>query len=446
MRPAVSLDAVPAVDNHSHAGAYQRPGGLYRTIREHQELYARGLVEARLPAAAYRAYVEALHRRDTARIDELDSTHQVRALTTRSLELWSASVFAHALRIGCMELYGEWGDQERLAALSIQARHDGPALLYERALDRANTAVVLTDFAFETPRIDRSVWSEKRFKWLVRIDPFFYPFGSGERTARGTEVGRWHALFAIAFDLALREQGLDRCPTDLADYLAFVDRAMESFLERGAISLKVASAYVRSIEFRAVSESEAVRVFRELARGRKDESRIFEDYMARRLLLWAAERGVPVQFHVGMGNGEPGMDFYRNNPLLLQSFLMDERYSRLQVVLLHGAYPYCSEAGALAWTYGNVYLDFSWMPYLRHRFLTDCLTEWLEFLPAHKLLFGIDTGLPELHLGATRLGRRAVEVALSRGIGDGLWTPSQADWLGERVCYRNACELYGVSI
>jgi uncharacterized protein len=446
VKPQVSLDAVPVIDNHSHAGAYQKPGRVYRTVRQHRELYARGYIEGQLPPAVYRAYVDALHHEDAARLEEITRTYRIRELTARSLDLWSTSVFMQALRIGCMELYDEWDDQERLDTLSLEARRDGAAALYDRVLDRVNTPIVLTDLAFETPRIDRSVWSERRFKWISRIDPFLYPFGARAATTRGTEIERWHAIYGISFKTALTEQGLDDCPTEFADYLAFVDRVLESLVARGAISFKIASAYVRSLEFLPVSEGDAARAFGELARGRMDEGRLLEDYMARRILLWAADRQVPVQIHVGMGNGEPGMDFYRNNPLLLQSFLMDERFSHLKVVMLHGAYPYCSEAGALAWTYGNVYLDFSWMPYLRHRFLVDRLTEWVEFLPAHKLLFGIDTGLPELHLGATRLGRRAVEAALSRGLEDGLWTANQAHRLGERICHRNAAELYGLTL
>jgi predicted TIM-barrel fold metal-dependent hydrolase len=446
MTPQLSLAAVPLIDNHGHAGAYQQPGRMYRTVHEHRELYTRGFMEAQLPAPVYRAYVDALHRQDAPRIDEISRTYRLRELTARSLELWSASVFMQALRIGCLELYEEWDDQDRLDALSVEARRAGIAPLYDRVLDLANTPIVLTDLAFETPRMDRSLWSEKRYKWVSRIDPFLYPFGPRAVTTRGTEIQRWHAIYNISFQTALAEQGLDRCPTELADYVAFVDKVLDSLAGRGAIAFKIASAYVRTLEFLPVEEPEAARVFRALARGNMAEGRVLEDYMARRMLLWAADHHVPVQIHVGMGNGEPGMDFYRNNPLLLQSFLMDEHFRHLKVVLLHGAYPYCSEAGALAWTYGNVYLDFSWLPYLRHRFLVDCLTEWVEFLPAHKMLFGIDTGLPELHLGATRLGVRAVEAALSRGLEDGLWTNKQAEWLGERICFRNAAELYGLSL
>jgi predicted TIM-barrel fold metal-dependent hydrolase len=351
-------------------------------------------------------------------------------------------VYTRALQIGCTEFYGEWENHARLVQLSGEARRNGLAPLYERVLDLLNCQVFLAD----VPRLDRTVWSAKRFKWIARFDPFLYPFGPANTNARGTDVATYHARFANKLKLALHEQGLGACPTDFADYLGFVDRVFESFVQRGAVGFKVLSAFVRSLDFQPVPEAEAARVFRDLAKEKKDESRLFEDYMARRLFLWAAKQGLPVQFHVGLGNAEPGMDFNRIGPMMLQSLLMDERYSNLKVVLLHGAYPYCSEASALAWTYGNVYLDFSWMCYLHHHYLIDRLSEWLELLPAHKLLFGCDTGLPETQLGGMRLGVRAIEAALTRGVEAGLWSTSQAYWLGERVCYRNACELYGFSL
>ncbi|MBI3968185.1 MAG: amidohydrolase family protein [Chloroflexi bacterium] len=440
MSGQISLADVPVVDDHCHAGGYEAtPGVGYRTIREHEELYARGYLEARIPAAAYREYVKAVHGRDAATLDRLDRAHGTRTLMERALELRQTMVLTRALELGCRELYGEWENREARDRAGDEARRQGPAALYERALDLANCPVVLTD----TTRLDRSIWSDRRFKWISRLDQFFYPFGPGALTKRGTEVGAFYDRFEAALRVALRERGLDRVPTEFADYLAFVEEVLASVLERGAVCLKIVSAYVRSLEFRPVAEAEAARVFRDLVKGNKDESRLFEDYLARRLLLWAAKRDVPVQIHVGMGHGEPGMDYHGINPLNLQSVLMDERLSNLRVILLHGAYPYSSEVGGLAWTYGNVDLDFSWMPYLHHHFLVDRLCEWLEYLPAHKVLFGTDTGLPELHLGATRMGIRALETALGRGVADDLWTVSQARWLGERVCHRNACELYG---
>jgi len=439
----ISLDSVPLVDNHCHIGMYeQRYGNAFRTVRQLQEQYAQGGIEASLPMGDWREYSKALHGNKADRLREMDGRHGLRRLTDRTVQMFESTIFSRALEIGCTELHGEWADAELLAQAVIGSRREGLAPFYKRSLALGGFRIALVD----TPYLDRALWPEEGFKWIARLDPFFYPFGPGAIAGRGTAIkAGHHARFTAELKKVLGEQGLKAIPGDLADYVAVAERALDSYLERGAVAFKVVSAYVRSLEFLPVSEREAARVFGDLSRGKRGESKLLEDYMAYRLLRWAAEREVPVQVHTGMGVPEPGMDFQQSNPLKLESVLMDESLNTLQLVLLHGAYPFCSEAGALTWLYGNVHLDFSWIVYIHHHFLIDRLSEWLEMLPAHKLLFGTDTGLPEMHLGASRLGRRALEAALSRGVEDGLWNPVQAFRLGERVCYRNACDLYGLS-
>ncbi len=443
MPHTISLNSIPIIDNHCHASQLeQRKRHTVTTSRQYREVFAQGYLEARMPAPAWRRYVDAVKGRDSAELEEIDRQYRVRELMDRSLEMFSTTMYTRTLRMGCLELHGEWDNQERLEQASAEARREGMGRFFEQVLDRANCPMVLAD----TPRLDLGQWAAKRFRWIVRLDPFLYPFGPGNAAPRGTEVQAFYDRFAYKLELALREQGLGAPPTEFGDYMAFVDRAVDSCLERGAVAFKFVSAYVRSLEFRPVAEGEAARAFRDMARGYTGESRLFEDYLARRLLLKAVDRHVPVQIHVGMGHAEPGMDFVENSPLKLQSLLMDERLSTLPLVLLHGAYPFCSEAGALAWTYGNVYLDFSWMTYLHHHFLIDRLSEWLEYLPANKLLFGTDTGLPEMWLGAVQSGRRAIEAALTRGVENQIWSETQAVWLAERVCYRNVCDIYGLSV
>jgi predicted TIM-barrel fold metal-dependent hydrolase len=443
MAHRISIDSIPIIDNHSHASQLeQRKRHTATTIRQYQEIFAQGYLEARLPPAEWRRYINAIKHRDNATLEELNGTHQVRELMNQSLEMFSSNMFTRTLRLGCTELHGEWENRERLNQLSAEARSQGGGRFFEKVLDRANCPLILAD----TPRLDRSQWPEKRFRWIVRLDPFLYPFGPGNAAPRGTEVEAFYDRFAYKLELALKEQNLDAPPRDFGDYVDFVERSLESCLRAGAVAFKFVSAYVRSLEFKPVAEGEAARVYRDMAHGYKGESRIFEDYLARKMMLKAASLRVPVQVHCGMGHAEPGMDFFENTPLKLQSVLMDERLSNLPLVLLHGAYPFCSEAGALAWTYGNVYLDFSWMTYLHHHFLIDRLNEWMEYLPANKLVLGTDTGMPEMWAGAVKMGRHAIEAALTRGVEDQIWDESRAMWLAERICYRNVCDIYGISL
>lgn len=439
MKSTVSLDSIPIVDDHCHAGM-----GLprFHSILDFQVHYCRGFIEARVSPEGWRQYIAAMNSRNPSYVEEVEQRYGIRELARQALRDGPVPVFTRALRLGCEELYGEWEDWQRLEELSARARSDGDAPLYLQVLDRLGCRVALTD----VPSLDTAHWPSDRFKWIARVDPFLYPFGWDASTGRGGPMtNETRNRYSNMLRLALEEQGLDSPPKDFGDYLAFVDKAVGSFLERGAVALKVGSAYLRPLEFQPQTYDEARRVYQYLVRGELEETRVIEDYVARQILLFAARNDVPVQFHTGIGLTAPAMNLNWSNPLLLQSLLMDEKYANLRLVLLHGSYPYCGEAAALVWTYGNVYLDFSWMVFLHSHHLADRLSEWLELLPSNRLMFGVDTGLPETQLGGGRLGLRALETALNRGVEASIWSPAEAHDLGERVLLRNACEVYRLS-
>ena len=113
------------------------------------------------------------------------------------------------------------------------------------------------------------------------------------------------------------------------------------------------------------------------------------------------------------------------------------------MILIHGGYPYGSYLAAMSQARGNVFVDFSWMTYLQEHSLHRLLEEWLELLPANKVMFGTDTGSPEFHVSGTRRGRVALDSALSSGRASGLWSSRQAAWLAERVMHQNLRDVYG---
>jgi len=153
-----------------------------------------------------------------------------------------------------------------------------------------------------------------------------------------------------------------------------------------------------------------------------------------------------MQIHTGMGHPEPGMIVANSAPLLLESFLDTPSLNRLRVVLLHGGYPFSSQAAALAQTYGNVFIDFSWMPYLHHFYLREKLSEWLEILPANKLVYGSDTSAPEFHVAAAHYARAALDHVLHDGYVRGVWDARQTEWLARRILFENTAEVYGIEV
>ncbi|MBI2760421.1 MAG: amidohydrolase family protein [Chloroflexi bacterium] len=165
-------------------------------------------------------------------------------------------------------------------------------------------------------------------------------------------------------------------------------------------------------------------------------SKTLLDYLVPAAASWAAEHGLPVQFHTGFGDRD--VDIRTANPLHLRSVLEDGPLSRGPVVLLHTSYPYVREAAYLANVYPNVYIDLSEAaPLLAGPGLTRVLEELLALAPVTKLLYGSDAwAVPEWFWLAARAARQSLAEALVR------LPPEEQQWAARRILHDNAAELY----
>ncbi|SCL29016.1 amidohydrolase family protein [Micromonospora inyonensis] len=429
------LQAIPVVDHHCHIGmdTYQDSRGRLRNADSHEKAYARGYVESRIGPDAYTRWLDAERRRDAAELADLEGTYGISDLLQRALRYRETTVFAASLADGHRFLDAQVGFDYR----SPRARSDVRAL-FDRTLDLVNCPVVLTDVRAMPGELTDS----PRYRWVMRIDGYLYPFPLGRTGRRGEEVESFTARFRADLQARLNELGLDHAPTSFAAYLDFLTSSISYVVANGAVGFKIASAYTRSLAFVPRGYREAESAWNRAVAGSFEDRAIYEDYIAFHVLRQIATWRLPVQIHVGSGHGEPGMAYSGARPRLLQSVFDQPEFFGIPFVLIHGGYPYCSETAIMAHTYGNVYLDFSWMPYLHRTHLVSRLNEWLEFLPANKVIFGTDTGLPEMHVAAVRNGRWAVARALEHGRSNNLWAGDRAMWLAERVLKDNALEIY----
>jgi len=429
---------VPAIDHHSHASAY-RTGGTYRSVRDHEDHFATGHLEASIPTEAYRRYVRARGSADESALHELESTYGIAGLLEKGRRFRSTTFFATALRKGCSLLYGTT-DEASFDEQGALLRAQSLSAPYDQAAEVANTPVLLVD----VPSIDTAQWNPQRYRQVIRVDPYFYPFGLDERDDRGTEADRFLTIFENVLAGELQRQGLTELPSTFDDYRDFCIESLRLRREAGAIGYKIVSAYVRTLAFERVSHEDAASAYEALRRGHAGDRKALADHLVSLIAADAGAHDVPVQIHTGMGHPEPGMYIRNADPLNLERLFITPALNTTKFVMIHGAYPYSSSAAALAQTYGNVFLDFSWMPYLHHAQLRLRLIEWLEILPADKLIFGTDTGLPEFHAAAAYFAREALDHVLSDGVSRGVWTSEQVDFLAHRVLYANAAELYHI--
>lgn len=446
---------VPAVDHHSHAG-YIRPGQHVKGVDAYEVENAMGHVEGHIRHDDYQAWMALTESGRSKEADDFGQRLGIPGLIAESLELQDTTVHAAALREGCEALYGRLSRNE-LIRVSKESRADDFTALYDRALLLSDTAAVLTDI----PEIDPALWPHARYKPIARIDPYLFPFGHPTWTGRGTDTPRFRRIFATVLERQLEVAGTD-IPSTLGAYEEFALNSLARRRDEGFIGLKIASAYVRTLNFKRVDAETAQSAWEELASstaeartpgrvpGPSDISaaahKALADHLTFRIAGWAAEERLPMQIHTGFGHTEPGLRISTANPLLLEGLIGDPALNTLQIILIHGGFPYSSYLTALAQMNGNVHLDFSWMPYLQHHTVSRVLEEWLELLPANRVLFGTDTGAPEIHVAATNRARLALDGVLESGVRDRLWTPRQANMLAERVLHRNLCDVYGVQL
>jgi predicted TIM-barrel fold metal-dependent hydrolase len=426
---------LPAIDHHSHA-SMARP----RTILQIEKQFSTAHLETNVPPEVFDAYITARNQGDTATLERLQAEHQTETILEEGVKFRSTTFFATALREGARQLYGPGGSWDDQMLVARESAAKSPSFGYDQACRVANTPIVLADVS----ALDRDIWDHKRYRQVMRIDPYVYPFHDGQTTMRGMEFQRFHAGFATVLRSELRRVDMDAPPATFDQYLQFMDASIERRVREGAISLKIASAYVRGIDFEPATYADASAVYMALAAGQTVDRRAMENFLVRRACQYAADKQMPVQVHVGMGHPEPGMIVGNGAPFLLEPLLQTRSLNRLKICLLHGAYPFSSDLASLVQTYGNLYLDFSWMPYLHHAYLRSKLTEWLEILPANKLLYGSDAGAPEFHVAAASYARQALNHVLNDGVERGVWNTTQVDWLARRILYENTADIYGL--
>ena len=148
--------------------------------------------------------------------------------------------------------------------------------------------------------------------------------------------------------------------------------------------------------------------------------------------------GLPLQFHVGLGDRDCDLD--TTNPLLLLDFLRSS--GDTPIVLLH-CYPYEREAGYLAQAFNSVHLDVGLSVNHLGARSADFLARTMELAPFRKILYSSDAyGPPELHYLGSRLWRDGMFTVLGDFIAQGHWSVRDAMRVASLIGRGNALRLY----
>ena len=357
------------------------------------------------------------------------------------VEAWNALYGLHLTDLGKDSLAQAQAAKSRVMA---QQGNEYPKWV----LDRMGVTVMLANRVEMGPSIQ-----PPRFRWVPYVDALLFPLDNARLAARNPDRKAFFALEDALRARYLKQNGLEKTPATLAEYLArVVTPTLESQRQGGAVAEKFEAAYLRSLAFDKVDRDVAERVYAKfIGKPAPDEAEYkpLQDFLFRYIASECGRLGMAVHFHAMAGAGGY-FDVGGVNPLLLESVLNDPDLRKTRFVMLHGGWPFIREIAALL-TKPNAYLDFSQQNLmLPPATLAVSLREWLEIAP-EKVLFASDAypyipemGWEESGWMAARTSREALAVALTGMIRDGEITRERASALAKMVMAENARKLYGL--
>ena len=247
-----------------------------------------------------------------------------------------------------------------------------------------------------------------------------------------------------------QENALGRRIHSVRAWKEAMEQRLDLVLERGAVGLKSGLAYMRPLRYDKVSEADAEDAFNELYANAHSPSwrpqikigRALQDHMMHHLMALADERGLTVQVHTGIqeGNGNIVTD---TNPALLTNLFLE--YRNVKFDIFHMGYPYMQELSNLAKNFRNVFIDMCWGHIISPEAARRALVEWLDAVPANKIsAFGGDYCFVDGVYGHQRLARQNVAAALAMKIRTGTFGLDRAKEIAHWLFIDNPARLFGV--
>lgn len=209
------------------------------------------------------------------------------------------------------------------------------------------------------------------------------------------------------------------------------------------VGVKIGLAYTRPIYFEKVTFSAAEEAFNEIYKTTRfreysnediwkmvpepiagESLRVIQDYLVHVMIQEGTKRGLPIQIHTGLQEGNENI-MANSHPELLTNLFMEYKEAKFDV--FHGGWPYSEELGALAKNFPNVFIDMCWMHIISPSRSRSALSDWLDEVPANKIMgFGGDYLFVEGAYGHSVMARENIARVLSEKVDDRVYTLDQA--------------------
>lgn len=242
------------------------------------------------------------------------------------------------------------------------------------------------------------------------------------------------------------EKHLNCSLTDLKSLKKAMADLVEEYRQQGAVGIKLAHAYGRTLDSQDVSEQTASTIFEKALQGEElpwDEIKQLQDHIIFFLAGLADDMNLVFQIHTGVqGNWGHIPD---SNPLHLLPLIRAHRNTKFD--LFHAGYPFSREMGMLGKHYPNVWLNMCWMYVITMEGSRQTLNEWIDLVPGERLLgFGSDVGWPEMIYAHLVMARSCIADVLTTKVERDFLSRTAARDLVRMMLHDNPVELYGLSL
>ena len=167
-----------------------------------------------------------------------------------------------------------------------------------------------------------------------------------------------------------------------------------------------------------------------------------QDYLVHVAIQEAERRGLPIQIHTGLHEGNENI-LTNSDPMHLVNLFME--YHDAKFDIFHGSWPYCGTLGALAKNYPNVYVDMSWLHIISPSRARTALSDWLDEVPASKILgFGGDYLMVEGSYGHSVIARDNIARVLAEKVDTGVYTVEEAKKYASWMLKENPKRLFSL--
>jgi len=219
----------------------------------------------------------------------------------------------------------------------------------------------------------------------------------------------------------------------------------------GMKTLKLATAYWRSIYFEEVDYNTANELFLQFIKKYQENKKEglsmnfpkkLQDYMMHFVLKTANENNFIVQIHTGLQEGM-GYNLEDSNPMLLKNLF--NKYPNLSFDIFHTGYPYERELMVLAKTHANVYIDFCWTHLISPFAAKNAFYEMLDVLPYNKIFgFGGDYIFYDGIAGHITMAKQNICTVLTQKICNNECDIDLAEKILQSVLHDNAKRVFNL--